>query len=241
MKKLITLILGIAFLFGCTSNNNSNSDSTTYSYTQGEIATDIEGNTYPTIVTNCSNQRWMQKNLNVSRYKNGDVIPQVTDPAQWNGLTTGAWCYYNNNSILGPIYGKLYNWFAVIDPRGLAPQGWHIPSDAEWTTFTTCLGGDFSPRGELVAGGKMKEVGTTHWQTPNTDATNTSGFSGLPGGLRQSGGSGFAFGLNGAWWSSTSLLDNQNAYSRYLSYDWGQVNRGTSLKYMGFSIRCIKD
>src|SRR5690606_33259564 len=107
-----------------------------------------------------------------------DVIPQVTDPTIWGNLTTGAWCYYNNDPANEIIYGKLYNWYAVNDPRGLAPVGWHIPSDSEWTILTDYLGG-FE-----VAGGKMKETGTTHWANPNIGADNSSGFTGLPGGYR---------------------------------------------------------
>ena len=121
----------------------------------------------------------MDKNLDVDRYRNGDPIPKVTDPTAWVALTTGAYCYYNNDSATyAATYGKLYNWYAVNDPRGLAPAGWHIPSDAEWATIETCLGG------ASVAGGEMKETGTIHWQSPNTGATNSSGFTGLPGGYR---------------------------------------------------------
>ncbi|NQW78846.1 MAG: fibrobacter succinogenes major paralogous domain-containing protein, partial [Chitinophagaceae bacterium] len=87
-------------------------------------------------------QNWMDKNLNVSTYQNGDIIQYVSDPAAWAALTTGAWCYYNNDPANNAIYGKLYNWYAVNDLRGLAPKGWHIPTDAEWTTLSTTLGGD---------------------------------------------------------------------------------------------------
>ena len=112
----------------------------------------IDENCIPSI-TIC-NQVWMLKNLDVSTYRNGDPIPQVTDPTTWVGLTTGAWCYYNNDPANGAIYGKLYNWYAVNDPRGLAPTGWHVPSDAEWTELSTCLDA-ISPTGNV--GGKMKE------------------------------------------------------------------------------------
>jgi len=107
-------------------------------------------------------QRWQAKNHDVAFYKNGDPIPQVRDAAVWGALTTGAWCYYNNDSTLSTRYGKLYNWYAVNDARGLAPQGWHIPTDAEWTTLGTTLGGD------AIAGGSLKEAGTVSWATPNT-------------------------------------------------------------------------
>ena len=128
-------------------------------------------------VTICD-QVWMKQNLNVVKYKNGDPIPQVTDPSVWAELTTGAWCFFDNDSTTGEIYGKLYNFYAVVDPRGLAPRGWHVPSDAEWTTLGNCLGGD------TVAGSALKETGTAHWLGSNADATNSSGFTGLPGGSR---------------------------------------------------------
>jgi uncharacterized protein (TIGR02145 family) len=183
-------------------------------------------------VTICS-QIWMTKNLDVTTYRNGDPILQVTDNYQWNGLTTGAWCYYNNDPANGAIYGKLYNWYAVNDPRGLAPQGWHIPSDAEWTTLTTCLGG------EIVAGSAMKEVGATHWGTANTGATNSSGFAGLPGGVR---GSVFGnIGNYGNWWSSTES-NTLNAWGRSLSAAYGMVARYMyNNKKAGFSVRCLRD
>ena len=95
-------------------------------------------------------QKWKSKNLDVAFYRNGDAIPQVTDDAEWAALTTGAWCYYNNDSTLGKTYGKLYNWYAVNDPRGLAPRGWHIPSDAEWTTLETTLGGSSAAGWKMI-------------------------------------------------------------------------------------------
>lgn len=149
---------------------------------------------YPS-VTICS-QKWMDKNLDVTTYRNGDTIAYVTDPAAWDGLTTGAWCYYNNDPSTNATYGKLYNWYAVNDSRGLAPAGWHVPSDAEWTTIEICLGG------WSVAGGKMKVTGTTTWISPNTGATNTSGWAGMPGGYRNLGGTSVNVGNFGNWWSS---------------------------------------
>src|SRR5450432_4786545 len=124
-------------------------------------------------------QTWMTKNLDVSTYRNGDPIPQVTNDETWSILKTGAWCWYKNDSATyASTYGRLYNWFAVNDSRRLAPIGWHIPTEAEWSTLSVCLG-DFE-----VVGGKMKETGTTHWSNPNKGATNTSGFAALPGGNR---------------------------------------------------------
>ncbi|MBU3714533.1 MAG: hypothetical protein FGM46_06245, partial [Ferruginibacter sp.] len=165
-------------------------------------------------------QKWMSKNLDVAFYRNGDPIPQVTDPTAWASLTTGAWCYYNNDPIQGNKYGKLYNWYAVNDPRGLAPQGWHIPTDAEWTMLATTLGG------ASLAGGKMKEPGTLNWTTPNTGADNSSGFAGLPGGYRYDAGTFYNIGSFGGWWSSTES-STVRAWCRSLDYGYGDVYRST--------------
>jgi hypothetical protein len=193
------------------------------------------GGTIPTgsTVTICA-QVWMTKNLDVTTYRNGDAIPQVTDATAWANLTTGAWCYYNNDPANGPIYGKLYNWYAVNDTRGLAPTGYHVPSDGEWTTLETCLGGS------SVAGGAMKEIGTTHWLSPNTGATNSSGFAGLPGGFRVFDGTFNYVGGNGYWWSSTEY-DTAYAWNRYLYWNDSDVSRYLNDKTFGFSVRCLRD
>jgi len=185
---------------------------------------------YPTVTI--GTQIWMQKNLNVCKYRNGDDIPQVQDPTAWEALTTGAWCYYNNDTANGPVYGKLYNWYAVNDPRGLAPTGNHIPSDAEWTILTTFLGGEF-------AGDKMKA--TTGW-TPYSGITNTnsSGFTGLPGGYRSNNGAFDSVGNFGTWWSSSEVVTT-DAWARDLRYDFGGANRNGFSKAIGFSVRCLRD
>jgi uncharacterized protein (TIGR02145 family) len=186
-------------------------------------------------------QTWTTKNLDLATYSDGTVIPQVTDPTAWANLTTGAWCYYNNDSAKGATYGKLYNWYAVAgihdtDPntpnKKLAPTGYHIPSDAEWTTLTTYL------EGESVAGGKMKATGTSLWNTPNGQATNSSGFSGLPGGCRFINGTFNYIGSFGYWWSS-SEANTTNAWVRDLDYASGYANRGSDNKVDGLSVRCL--
>ena len=179
-------------------------------------------------------QQWMRENLDVLTYRNGDIIPQVTDPTAWAALTTGAWCYYNNDPLNGAIYGKLYNWYAFNDPRGLAPVGWHIPTEAEWTTLSTTLGGD------AVAGGKMKVAGTTRWTYPNTGADNSSGFAGLPGGFRYYGGAFSTVGSNGYWWSSAEYSAS-SAFYRFLDYNFGSITRSAFSKQGGFSVRCLRD
>jgi uncharacterized protein (TIGR02145 family) len=194
---------------------------------------DIDGNSYPTV--NICNQTWMAKNLDVSRYRNGDIIPQVTDPTQWANLTTGAWCWYNNDSTTyGSVYGRLYNWYAVNDPRGLAPAGWHVPSDGEWTTLTDCLGG------ANFAGGKIKEEGTTHWISPNLGATNSSGFTALPGGARYNWGP-FNNVLNTGYFWSCSDFSTLNAWLRELNTGTSAIGQPNNDKHSGLSIRCVKD
>lgn len=217
---------------------------------------DIDSITFKRPVVNIPNvtictQVWATKNLDVTTYSDGTVIPQVTDDqTAWSNLTTGAWCYQNNDAANNATYGKLYNWYAVAgiydaaslaNPtlrKKLAPTGWHVPTDAEWTTLTTCLGG------ESVAGGKMKETGTAHWLSPNTDATNSSGFTALPGGYRDPEPGPFPFGSTGFygnWWSSTEI-DAPRAWSRNLDDGYGSgPYSGMILKKGGSSVRCLRD
>jgi uncharacterized protein (TIGR02145 family) len=237
MKKLLLPFLALALIVSCKKELNTTVtvENETKSVVLGR------GVSIPSI-TIC-NQTWMKKNLDVSSYRNGDVIPQVTDPAAWLTLTTGAWCYYNNDPANGSVYGKLYNWYAVNDPRGLAPAGWHIPSDAEWTTLTDCLGG------AVIAGGNLKEKGTRHWLFPNTGATNVSGFTALPGGVLVSMDGQFSGkSLVGSFWSS-SVFSFNAAYYRKLVYNSGALLGGVSvfnepsgtLNMDGLSVRCVKD
>jgi len=177
-------------------------------------------------------QEWMIKNLDVSTYKNGETIPQCTDETEWDNLTTGAWCYYSNSSDNGVIYGKLYNWYAVNDSRGLAPSGWHIPTNNEWSSLSTYLGGN------SVSGGKLKETGTSHWSAPNTNATNESGFTALGAGYRYLQ---YAhLGDVGAFWTSTQA-DAQTAYEWQILYNAGTISNNPQGKALGFSVRCLKD
>jgi len=184
-------------------------------------------------------QTFMDKNLVVVTYRNGDVIPQVTDQTAWESLTTGAWCHYNNDPANDTIYGKLYNWYAVNDPRGLAPQGWHIPTSAEWQCFSISLGG------EGVAGGKMKTTGTSRWKVDNIGATNESRFAGLPGGYRCGGNKSYCSGFDqigyfGYWWS-TSEKGSDLALHRLLSSVVASLSSRYAAKSSGFSVRCLRD
>ncbi|HEX5111943.1 MAG TPA: fibrobacter succinogenes major paralogous domain-containing protein [Saprospiraceae bacterium] len=177
---------------------------------------------------------WMTKNLDVSKYRNGTNIPLVTNAAIWDTLTTGAYCYFANTSTNGPVYGKLYNWYAVNDPRGLAPEGWHIPSDFEWTTMINTLGGN------NIAGGAMKATGTTNWTIPNLGATNLCNFTAQPGGQRTSTGTFNNKGNYGYWWTN-SPASSTTAWSRNLNYNDMQVGGATTDKQSGYSVRCVRD
>ncbi|MFN5386711.1 MAG: fibrobacter succinogenes major paralogous domain-containing protein, partial [Bacteroidota bacterium] len=199
--------------------------------------TDQDGNVYKTIVI--GTQEWMAENLRARTYRNGVAIPLVTDLTQWaanynNGTALPMMCWYLNDSATYACpYGRLYNWYAASDVRNLCPTGWHVPSDAEWTTLTTFLGGN-------VAGGKMKSTGTQYWISPNAAADNSSGFSGLPGGLRDSNGPFDYVGNYGYWWSSTE--DSANfAWTRSLNDFSGNAYRDYNGKTDGFSVRCLRD
>jgi uncharacterized protein (TIGR02145 family) len=192
----------------------------------------FNGYTYSSIVLG-NGQEWMAENLRTNSYANGDSIPNVTGATQWQSLTTGAWVHYNNDSQYENPYGKLYNWYTVNDPRNVCPVGWHVPTDAEWFVLTDYLGAS-------VAGGKMKSPGTQYWQSLNTDATNESGFSGLPGGCLDGFGTSRFIGENGNWWSST-MFGSNDSYSRTLRSGFSNVFRYYSQKKGGFSVRCLRD
>jgi uncharacterized protein (TIGR02145 family) len=192
------------------------------------------GYVYSSIVLG-NGQEWMSENLRTANYRNGDLIPTGLDNATWNFTTAGANTIFNNDNANITIYGKLYNWYAVADARNLCPVGWHVPTDGEWTTLTNYL------VGEAVAGGKMKTTGTQYWNDPNIDATNESGFSGLPGGNRSSSGDYFSVGIYGYWWSSSEETSTNLAWARGLYQTFGSVGRDNSDKKRGFSVRCLRD
>ena len=175
-------------------------------------------------------------NLDVSRYRNGDVIPQVTDPGQWSTLTTGAWCYIENSTVNGTIYGKLYNCYAVNDPRGLAPSGWHVPTIDDWNILQTCLTPD--------AGAKMKSTGTIEdgtglWHTPYT-GNNSSLFTALPGASRSEDGSFWPLGYGAGFWSATENTSS-TVYLIGLESNSPLMSGMINVKKLGLSVRCVKD
>ncbi len=209
-------------------------------------ATNTAGTGYgDEVVFTTLGQVWMSKNLDVTTYRNGDPIPEVTDPGEWAGLTTGAWCWYNNDPALGAVYGRLYNWYAVNDPRGLAPVGWHIPADYEWRTLEISLGmtipeADTTGWRGVDQGGKLKEQGTTHWDAPNTGATNSSGFTALGGGHRGGDGLFADLRIDSYWWTS-SPYDSNSAWFRLVYYSHAFVWRSRFDNNYGFFVRCVKD
>ncbi|MEI6679534.1 MAG: FISUMP domain-containing protein [Mariniphaga sp.] len=233
---------GTAYTFtvvATTVSGTGPASATSNSVTPVAPLTDGSGNTYEFLTI--GTQIWMAKNLNTTKYNDGTAIPNVTASASWAAVTYGAWCDYNNTAANATIYGKLYNGFVVDNyittrytsngGKNVCPIGWHVPSDADWTKLTNYLGGS------LVAGGKLKESGSSHWTTPNTGATNSSGFTALPGGCRYDSGI-FNFMPNiGEWWSAG------NTTRMYWSLQYGiiTINSNSSTNQYGYSIRCLKD
>ncbi|NSW94956.1 MAG: hypothetical protein HPY62_09670 [Bacteroidales bacterium] len=189
---------------------------------------DIEGNIYKTI--QIGSQIWMAENLKTITYNDGTEIPFVPDITEWSGLSTPAYSWYDNDTV---VYGAFYNWHAVATGK-LCPTGWHVPDDDEWTELTTFLGGS------AVAGGKMKESGTAHWISPNSGADNQSGFTALPGGYRLATGDYNSIRRHGFWWSSTESSAN-DSWCRSLYHGYPNIDRSRSSKKSGLSVRCIKD
>ncbi len=195
------------------------------------VVIDIDYNVYNTVTI--GTQVWMKENLKVTKYRNGEAIPTTTADISGETAPKYQWAYGGNESNVAD-YGRLYTWYATTDSRAVCPINWHVPTDAEWTTLTDYLGG------EAVAGGKMKEAGTTHWSTPNTGADNSSGWTALPGGYRSSDGTFYSIGGNGDWWSATEGGATY-AWSRYLYYNDTVADRDSSYEYYGFSVRCVRD
>ena len=210
----------------------------------GEPLVDIDDNDYRTV--KIGNQCWMSENLRVTRYRDGSDIQTGLTNSQWENSIIGAYAIYQydihplsekiewvgSREEMVKYFGKLYNWYAVDDNRGLCPEGWRVPSDRDWTELIEYLGDS--------AGRKMKSVVRQYWLTPNLPGSNESGFSGIPGGLRFSDGTYFLLGRQGSWWSS-SEIDRHHAWNRFLFTNGNDVSSGSFNKRFGFSVRCLQE
>jgi len=205
--------------------------------------TDIDGNVYQTIRIGL--QIWTAENLRVTHFRNGNPINNVTDGTEWNGLTTSAYCAYNNDETVVEVYGFLYNAYAVNDTQNIAPEGWHVPSDDEWKEMEIFLGmahdqaDSIGWRGELE-GARLKEEGNAHWNPPNEEAYDDFGFTALPGGYRGPNGVFYGMGDNTYLWTSTENINGQQ-WNRGLNKVFSTINRRFYNKKNGFSVRLIKD
>jgi uncharacterized protein (TIGR02145 family) len=211
-------------IHGCTKEDSSE-----------KKISDADGNIYTSV--KIGNQVWMKENLKTTKYNDGTPIPLITDNTEWNDATTEAYCWYDNNIANKELYGGLYNWYSVSTGK-LCPAGWHISTDADWNEITEFLGG------ETVAAGKMKTMGTIEngdgiWYEPNVDATNSSGFSAQPGGMRSATFTDFGYG--GIWWTSSTNQSDIPIYYYINNYDGQMRYSVTSGRISGFSVRCVKD
>jgi uncharacterized protein (TIGR02145 family) len=218
MKTILLILTGLLF---------------SISGIHSQTVMDYDGNAYDTVVIGA--QVWLKQNLRTTHYSNGTPIPLTTDSTEWNHTVTGSRCYYNNDSAaFDTLYGALYNGYVINDVNAICPAGWHVSTNEEWEIAEDVLGGI------EVAGGKMKESGTTHWIAPNTYATNSSGFTGLPGGLRDLLSTYACVGENGLFWTS-SAYNNSTLWTTYLYYLSPAVDHNPAPQNYGLNIRCVKD
>ncbi|MEI7596556.1 MAG: FISUMP domain-containing protein [Bacteroidota bacterium] len=201
-----------------------------YYTSNAQTVSDVDGNVYETVTI--GTQCWMKQNLKTTKYRDGSPIELISDSIAWGNDSIGAFCYFNNKIDTINNYGALYNYYAANNTHQLAPEGWHIPTDAEWETLVDFLGSG--------TGGQLKEIGTTHWKTPNTGASNSSNFTALGAGYRGISGTYYQQTLYCSWWSTTAYSEN-SGWSHELYYISPGVLRVFSDKNYGFSIRCIKD
>ena len=242
LKFLSYIIFSALFsitLISCEKNSNGNNEDSTIVFGDGTV--DIDGNQYTTVII--GTQEWMAENLRVTKYRNGDVIQNASDDLEWSDNTTGAFCWYDNShSVWGDKYGALYNYHSIADERGLCPIGWVVPDDSDWKQLIEFLGD------VPFAGGKLKSEttepnGHPRWDDPNDGASNVTGFSAFPGGLRKPNGEFENIGKYGFWWSATEWTNNENLGVQLRYYDGSIITPDvySDFKNTGFSIRCIKE
>ena len=210
---------------------------------EADTVSDIDGNVYKTVTI--GDQVWMMENLKVTHFCNGDLIPIITHTNEWADLSGPACCGYVNSDSLIKIFGLLYNWYAVSDTRNISPEEWHVPTDEEWKELEIYLGmnqsqADTTGERGTNEGDKLRETGTVHWKMYNFNATNSSGFTALPGGYRFFYGIFNNLGYLASWWTATEY-NSDNAWSRFVSNSYSKVFRSNYPKNYGFSVRCIKD
>ena len=224
-KNLAIAIAWLSVIPSCTDKKDEITDSTS-------TIKDIDGNVYHTV--KIGNQIWTIENLKTTRLNNGEIIPNVTNNLDWFNLTTKGWVFQENNDEYDNPFGKLYNWYCVEDGN-LCPEGWRVPTNEDWEILVDYLGG------ELVAGGKMKSTGLTYWDSPNEDATNQSGFTGLPGGYRNYSFNAefYSLGGSGSFWSAS--VENDMPFEKDLYYAHGSIITNQIPKGYGLSVRCIKN
>lgn len=234
--NLIAIVAILLFVPSCEKDDNATKPNTIIN-PDGKTGTltDIEGNIYK--IVKIGNQWWMAENLRTTMYNDETSIPLVTDNTNWCYLASPAFCWYNNQATNSRQYGALYNWYTINSSsnggKNICPTGWHIPSSTEWNTLITELGG------ENVAGGKLKETGITHWNSPNTGATNESGFTALPGGYRSNNGIPYDLGNYSTFWTSTEF-NEKGASKTILNYSTSVISDSYDKRF-GYSVRCIKD
>lgn len=243
MNKRFLPLLGIACalsLHSCETEDAPND--IVIETAPGNGVTDVDGNTYATVVLG-NGQEWMAENLRTTTYRNGDAIPEVSANNTWIGLSTGAYCRHTGNVDNMQTFGLLYNFHAAVDARNVCPEGWHVPSDAEWDALTAYLDpaarADTNPA-SLSAGGHLKATGTEFWKDPNNNATDRSGFRAVGGGFRANDGSFQSFRIFGYWWT-TDPNTSTTARNRNLYYGNGVAGRYVSNRRNGMAIRCIRD
>lgn len=236
------LAISLSTVVQCGTSSDKEVDE---SFVCGEMLTDLDGNHYRTV--KIGDKCWMADNLRTTSFSDGTIISNYPVEADWRTTSTAAWVYYGNQSSNDDDYGKIYNWFAVTDSRGICPAGWNVPGDDDWKSMEQAIGmanDDADGTGwrgnKENVGGKLKTTGTEFWETPNEGASNESGFSGMPSGLRYPDGRFVSLGRSAFYWTSTWHSISE-AYGRAIVFSRGEVSRGIYRKDFGFSVRCILD